>query len=82
MHSNQRKQTQGPAEKRGCHTFGADSTRVELTLSTQNIPEDVQRLVAEHQQLFQPPTSLPPSRAYDHKIPVRLALFGGEFELF
>jgi hypothetical protein len=41
-----------------------------LPQSTQHIPEDVQSLVAEHQQLFQPPASLPPSRAYDDKIPL------------
>ena len=31
---------------------------------------EIQTLVAEFSSLFQPPTQLPPSRAYDHAIPL------------
>jgi hypothetical protein len=33
------------------------------------VPQAVHPLLQEFQDLFQPPTSLPPSRACDHEIP-------------
>ena len=34
------------------------------------MPEEVQKLLAEHKELFSEPTSLPPHRSFDHKIPL------------
>jgi hypothetical protein len=33
------------------------------------IPEPLQQLIADHEHLFQEPTSLPPQRPFDHAIP-------------
>jgi hypothetical protein len=38
-------------------------------------PSDIQVLVAEFQDIFAIPTSLPPSRAFDHHIPLILVLY-------
>ena len=38
-------------------------------------PSDIQVLVAEYQDIFAIPTSLPPSRAFDHRIPLILVLY-------
>lgn len=41
---------------------------VEQVPSTRVIPEQIQQVVTENGSLFQQPTSLPPSRVFDHKI--------------
>jgi hypothetical protein len=54
---------------------GGVSHLVQLSLSTPDqsddqIPDVIQQLVQQHSALFQPPTTLPPSRESDHHIPL------------
>ena len=37
-----------------------------------NVPAPISQLIEEFSDLFQPPTSLPPSRACNHEIPLLL----------
>lgn len=40
------------------------------TTASETIPEPIQRLVDEHSHLFQEPDSLPPTKEFDHQIPL------------
>lgn len=40
------------------------------TLQTENIPDNIGRLLEQYGQLFSEPTGLPPKRAADHQIPL------------
>lgn len=43
---------------------------VSTTCSAVNIPPEIQQLVEQNSELFQDPQILPPSREFDHKIPL------------
>lgn len=57
-------------EKRGSVTQLVHLSPVTQEESTNTMPEQVQQLLQDNATLFQLPTELPPTRPFDHKIPL------------
>lgn len=57
-------------EQAVCGFFLLTACCVELVATVQEIPPELQPILQSYEQLFQEPTELPPSRPYDHRIPL------------